>query len=144
MGDDIIVDVSELNRLAVTIDNAAKTIGETGSAVVRKTALDIEATAKAFAPVDTGALRNSIGTDVHGDSASRVVEAVVGPTVEYGPYVEFGTSRMAPRAFMGPALDRHTPDFIAALEQVDQVAIGTGVAVEEQPRGGIEQSRDPG
>lgn len=118
MSDSINVDVSELNRLAVTIDNAAKSIGPTGAAVVQKAALDVEATAKAFAPVDTGALRNSIGTDVHGDASSRVVLAVIGPTVEYGPYVEFGTSRMAPRAFMGPALDRHTPDFIAALEQV--------------------------
>lgn len=120
MSDSINVDVSELNRLAVTIDNAAKSVGDTGSAVVRKTAADIEATAKAFAPVDTGALRNSIGHDVEGGAGSRVIEALIGPTVEYGPYVEFGTSRMAPRAFMGPALDRHTPDFIAALEQVAQ------------------------
>ena len=80
--------------------------------VIVKTAHDIEGTAKQFAVVDTGAMRDSIGVDVY------PLTAVIGPTVSYAPYVEYGTSRMAPYAFMGPALDRHNPAFYAAMEQV--------------------------
>lgn len=111
-------DVSELNSLAVSLESASGQVGHRASQVIRKTAADIEATAKQFAPVDTGALRNSIGHDITGDGRFGQVEAEIGPTVEYGAYVEFGTSRQAPAAYMGPALDRHTPGFVAALEQL--------------------------
>ena len=46
------------------------------------------------------------------------LRAEVGPTAEYGAYVEYGTSRMAPRAYMGPAFDRHAPDLVTAVEQI--------------------------
>lgn len=118
MSDDFYVDLSEVNRLVVDLNRVGGQVGAEASMIVRKTALDIEATAKAFAPVDTGALRNSIGHDITGDGRFGAVEAEIGPTVEYGPYVEFGTSRMAPSAYMGPALDRHSPGFVAALEQL--------------------------
>lgn len=112
------LDMAELNTVAVTLEHVGGAVGARASQVVRKTALDVEATAKAFAPVDTGALRNSIGTDVTGDGRFGQVEAEVGPTVNYGAYVEFGTSRTAPAAYLGPALDRHSPGFVAALEQL--------------------------
>lgn len=107
------VDTSELNRLAVDLTQAATRVQLGSATIVRKTALDCEAIAKSFCPVDTGALRNSIGVDM--ESPSR---AVVGPTMEYGPYVEFGTYRMAPRAFIGPAVDRVEPGFITALTKL--------------------------
>ena len=74
----------------------------------------MEAAAKGFCPVDTGFLRSSIGVDLDMAAAS----AVIGPTAEYGAFVEFGTSRMAPAAYMGPALDRVSPSFAAAIEQL--------------------------
>lgn len=118
MSDDFYIDLSEVNRLAVDLDRVGGQVGAEASLIVRKTALDIEATSKAFAPVDTGALRNSIGHDIHGDGRFGAIEADIGPTVEYGAYVEFGTSRMAPSAYMGPALDRHSPAFVEALERI--------------------------
>lgn len=118
MSDDFTADVHELNQVVVDLTRASGTVGEKASAVVRKSAFDIETTSKILAPVDTGALRNSIGTDIVGEGTSPVVEAQIGPTVNYGAYVEFGTSRMAPKAYMGPALDRHAPGFVAALEQI--------------------------
>lgn len=45
----------------------------------------VSADAKANCPVDTGHLRNSIAVQVDGNSA------VIGPSAEYGIYVEFGT-----------------------------------------------------
>ena len=112
------IDVSEINQLAVELTQAGGSVGARASQVVRKTALAVEATAKQFAPVDTGALRGSIGVDLFGDGRFGQVAAEIGPTVDYGAHVEFGTSRQAPAAYMGPALDRHTPGFVSALEKV--------------------------
>ena len=74
--------------------------------------------AKRRAPpaVDTGRLRASYGA-----SASRTpdgAELEVASGREYAPYLEFGTRRMSPRPFMGPALDAVEPSFTAAMEQL--------------------------
>lgn len=106
--------IADLNRIAGDIAGAGATIAHRGSKLVRKTAFDIEATAKQLCPVDTGATANSIYS-AFDDSE---LAAAVGPTTEYAPYLEYGTSRMAPHAFMGPAFDRHIPDFVAAARQL--------------------------
>ena len=111
------IDVSELNQLAVDLGKVpAKTVAK-ATAVTRLTAAAIERDGKLFAPVDTGNLRNSISSTVTG------LHAEIGPTAEYGRYVEEGTSVMAPHAYMGPSLDRNTPDYVAALEQLAQDAL---------------------
>ena len=79
-------------------------------AVVAKTALDVEADAKALCPVKTGALWGSIKTQIDGASAK------VTASKEYAGYVEFGTYKMAPRAFMRPAADVNEPKFYAAMD----------------------------
>ena len=48
------------------------------------------------APVDTGALRDSIRTNSEGVEVG----------VPYGAYVEYGTSRTAPQPFTVPAINR--------------------------------------
>lgn len=82
------------------------------SLVLRKTALAITADARAFAPVDTGNLRNSITATI----TDR--DAEIGPTASYGAFVEYGTSRNAPAAYLGPAFDRHAGEFLTALGQI--------------------------
>jgi len=115
---EISFDVSDLNRLAADLSGAGARVGAGAAQVVRASAYRVEAEAKAFAPVDTGNLRNSIGTDLIGDGRGASIEAQVGPTANYGAFVELGTSRMAPHAYLGPALDRAEPDFVAAIEQI--------------------------
>src|SRR5438128_8025386 len=56
-------------------------------------------TAKQRAPVDTGALRDSIGAIVEGTDALFYAE------VHYAFFVEFGTQYMAPQPFLMPAID---------------------------------------
>ena len=82
----------------------------------------IQQAAQRYAPVDTGALRDSITTEV--DSSGATVVGKVGPHVPYAEYVEFGTGRrgagsadagegpydpnwagMVPQPYMRPALD---------------------------------------
>lgn len=113
-------ELGQLNQLQADLKLAGGKAAVRAALVVKKTAHDIEATAKQFAPVDTGNLRASISTDIHSDALHATVEAEIGPTAEYGAYVEFGTSRMAPRAYMGPALDRHSGAFELAMGQITQ------------------------
>lgn len=62
-----------------------------------------EGYAKRACPVDTGNLRNSIAHAV--ESAEDAV--YVGTNVEYAPYVELGTRRMAAQPFLRPAATEH-------------------------------------
>lgn len=110
----VFIDDSEINHLAADLGAASAEVTAMASAAVRKTLIEIEADAKAFAPVDTGFLKSSIGTDIDRDGLG----GVVGPSASYGAYVELGTSTQAPQAYMGPALDHRSPGFAAAMEQL--------------------------
>lgn len=73
--------------------------------------LQVENYAKANAPVDTGALRNSITSQVLSDE--NAVE--IGSNIEYAPYQELGTSRMNAcndgQGFLRPAIENHIAEF---------------------------------
>lgn len=63
----------------------------------------VESRAKELCAVDTGRLRASITTVpvmVDGELAVQI-----GTNVDYAPYLEEGTRRMAARPFLAPALD---------------------------------------
>lgn len=83
------------------------------SAEVKKAALEIQAGAQAKAPVKTGTLRRSIHTTFPSETS-----AVIGPSVEYGGYVEFGTRRMGARPFLRPAADAVLPGFAARIRAI--------------------------
>lgn len=91
--------------------------------VTQKAALDLEAEAKRNAPVRTGRLKNSITTSQAGlsraDVGAGVTAAVyeVGPTVDYAPFLEFGTRYMQPQPFLYPAADKIQPIFERAIEK---------------------------
>lgn len=105
-----------LRRLAADIARAAATTGARAQQVVRKTAYDIERTAKNLVPVDTGNLKSSIGhSDARAVGRSGTLAIEIGPTANYGLFVEQGTSRMAPQPYMGPAADLHEPAFNEAM-----------------------------
>lgn len=112
------IDVSELNSLAASIEKGGLRASVKAANAIKTTAYGIERDAKVFAPVDTGNLRNSISTRISGQG----LEAEIAPTADYAHYVEFGTSRMAPHAFMGPALDRNTPAFVKKVEEIAREA----------------------
>lgn len=105
--------VEELTTLSRDLGKASAHTVTAAAKVVRKTALDIERDAKALVPVDTGNLMNSITT-----TRTGVLSAEIGPTANYGSFVEWGTARMAPQPYMGPATDRNEQPFIRAVEDL--------------------------
>lgn len=61
--------------------------------------------------VDTGRLRGSIS---HATDESA---AYIGTNVEYGPYVELGTRKMAARPFLRNAITGYTEDYKRIIEE---------------------------
>lgn len=78
-----------------------------GSLVVREHAVE-------KCPYKTGNLRSSIHPDLLVDTETRVVMNI-GTDVEYAVYVEKGTSKMAPRPYLQPALDENKDEIVAEI-----------------------------
>jgi len=98
---------------------------------------NIETEATSLAPVDLGILKSSINGEVEG------LNGIVGSTVRYSPYIEFGTGglvdvpagledyaikfkgagvkqvNLMPRPFLIPAFKKHTAIMLAELEKLD-------------------------
>lgn len=105
--------------------------------LLNETVQNIETEAISSAPVDLGILKSSINSEVSG------LNGVVGSTVKYSPYVEFGTGglvdvpagledyaikfkgagvkqvNMPPQPFLIPAFKKHTTIMISELEKID-------------------------
>lgn len=88
----------------LNLDKVTAEIEARAAALAAKAALDIEAHAKALAPVDTGLLRNSI-------SAVQLspFHWLVSSPVHYSAFQEYGTSRMAAQPYMTPAVEAIRP-----------------------------------
>lgn len=112
------IDTGQLDVVARDLRTNAGKVGARAAMAFRKTILDIEADAKDLAPVDTGALQNSIGHDITGDGRFRTMVGEVGGTVDYEIYQELGTSTQPGKPHLAPAFDRRVPRFIAAVEQL--------------------------
>jgi HK97 gp10 family phage protein len=61
--------------------------------------------------VRTGRLKNSIS------HKSDDEYAYIGTNLEYAPYVELGTSKMAPRPFLRNAIANYTDDYKQIIEE---------------------------
>lgn len=108
------VDLSALNRFEMELGQVPADVTRQLRPVVKKTGFDVVGNAQRIVPVDTGNLKNGIGVDFDSDGLGFTA----GPTASYGGYVEFGTSRMAPRAYMGPSFDRFIPQAVEAAGEI--------------------------
>lgn len=126
------VDASEVNALGRDIQaNATKVIPEVRT-VVARTGYQVVGTAQVNAPFEFGTLRASIGVDIDGLSFEA------GPTVDYGGFVEEGTTGpypienafgwgitvmhpgISPQPYMGPAFDQHLPGAIEDIADIGE------------------------
>lgn len=113
--------IDATRRLAADLGKAGREALPRARQAVAKSIHDIEATVEELfatgqAPVDTGVLMGSVSSELLGNANTAIGR--VGPTANYGGYVEFGTHKMRPRPYMGPATDAHEPAFHAAIQQI--------------------------
>lgn len=88
-------------ELQARIETALETIG-----------LMAESQAKLLCPVDTGRLRNSIAHAVQSPTV------YIGTNVEYGPYIELGTSRNnGGQPFLVPAVTGQLDEYRRVVEE---------------------------
>lgn len=112
----------EMFRLAADLGTAGATVAVRAGAAMGKALGDISAGAKNRAPVDTGALKNSISTEMQRKGGT--LRGEVGPTVHYGHYVELGTSQNRAQPYLRPATDAVIPGYEAALGQLGAEILG--------------------
>lgn len=96
-------------------NNAQQVEQAMGSAIAKALTmigLNAEGNAKNACPVDTGRLRNSITNAIDMDEKA----VYIGTNVEYGPYVELGTSRRKPHPYLKPAAADHGDEYRAILK----------------------------
>lgn len=113
------IEKDEIGRLAVELELASAELVTKGTKVVQASARKLRDDARSRAPVRSGALQRSITYRSKGPLAAEV-----GPTQFYAIFVEFGTSKMAPEAFMGPATDAAEDAFAQACAELGNDVIG--------------------
>lgn len=104
----------DFRRFAAALRMAAGGLEKRAKDSADRAAQGALATARAHAPVDSGALRSSLRVRSRGGEIRAVVEA----TDFKARFQEFGTSRMAPNPFIQPAFAQWEPIFVRDLEKV--------------------------
>lgn len=80
--------------------------------LVQEATFNILATSQDLVPVRDGFLKASGGADVQGDRGEIYY------TMEYAPYVEFGTSRMRAQPYLTPAVEMERPRFELGMRRL--------------------------
>ncbi len=94
-------------------EQIANAINQAIATALEEVGLVAERFAKTECPVDTGRLRNSITHAI--DSGEEAV--YVGTNVEYGPYIELGTSNRKEHPFLRPAATNHADTYRRIFEK---------------------------
>lgn len=116
----VTLDLSEVHALARDIHRNADQVRPKARVIVAAGAQRTVAAIQQGTPVDTGLLRSSHSADVDD------LHFEAGPTVEYGEYVELGTSEMAAQPHVGPGFDKTLPKIEAAAASLGAQIVGRG------------------
>lgn len=112
--------VQGLNEVTVSLAKASADVKDGAAERVERVLDNIVNTAQSIVPVRFGELQGSISrSEVSKGFGSVTGEA--GPTANHGRFVEWGTYKDAPQAFMGPALDRHSHELEEDLGDLGEI-----------------------
>jgi HK97 gp10 family phage protein len=95
------------------LDKFAASLGQSTDQAMSGIAHQVEGEAKNLAPVDTGALKNSINTQKLSEK-----HYIVADGVEYGIYQELGTKKMSAHPFLIPAVELVKNYIEAAVKRI--------------------------
>jgi HK97 gp10 family phage protein len=82
--------------------------------IVQETIYGIETTAKIRCPVDTGALRASIQSEMTGETSGQV-----GTNITYAIFVEYGTSKAPAQPYMTPAAEGERRHYMRKMTDLE-------------------------
>jgi HK97 gp10 family phage protein len=102
-------------RLTSSLGAIARDMEPKAQMVVDKTALDIEAGAKARSRVDTSAMKNAWHTVAVG-----ALESEVRNGMDYVIFNEYGTRHMSPQPMATPAAEEAREGFVQAMRSIVQ------------------------
>ena len=109
--------MSEFDRYADDLRRAAEGLDEEAEAAVMRVARTALRTAQTKAPVDTGTLLRDLRIVRRGSVVA------IESSVPYAPFVEYGTSNMAPHPYIGPAFAQGAVNLVREVEEIrDDVA----------------------
>ncbi len=100
------------HQYAKDLARAAAGIDRKGERAAEKVGRGALVSARQHVPVDSGALQRSLRLTQSG------ARAVVGTSLFYSTFVEYGTSRMAPDPFVGPAFVEWAPKLVQEVEAI--------------------------
>lgn len=106
------IKVTQLKLDTEVLDKYAEHLGVNMDRAIAAIAHQVEGYAKDNAPVDTGALKNSLNTSKEGEAKYYVQDGV-----EYGLFVELGTYKMSAQPFLIPAMEQASKDVASAVEK---------------------------
>ena len=110
MADDFVFET----KIEIKLDPRWRQLEPQFEAVIQIAARNIEGRSKQLVPIDTGATMNSIEARPGGKMEWRI-----GPTTEYAPFLEFGTSRgMDARPYMIPSGEHERPRVRKAVAEL--------------------------
>lgn len=84
------------------VDNIIANSDSIAEEVVKNLGTIAHKSARSNAPVDTGALKQSITLEVEGNGTNAIAE--IGSGLEYAPHLEYGTTSQAAQPYLRPAL----------------------------------------
>ena len=106
-------DFSEVVALADLFSKAGREALVKATAQLEEVARSTAAAARADAPVDTGELRDSIRVEGSGPYTRLIIS-----NIEHSLYVEFGTSKMSPQAYLIPQAPQAERALIRGLSEI--------------------------
>lgn len=103
------------SRMVINIDELPKWMLEKARLEIGKHAFAIQANTAANAPVDTGALKNSITAEKENENLWTISDGV-----EYGVYQELGTRHIPAKRFMTQACEQEADKFFEDVKRALQ------------------------
>ena len=108
------LDMAEVEALAGDLERAADEVVKISGDVLDDVSAKFVASAKADAPVDTGATRDSIRAESDGGDMRTIVA-----DTRAAFFQEFGTSKMPPHPFMWPQVPAAVAQMTTEFENIN-------------------------
>lgn len=115
------IELSGVDEILNKLKNIGANVSKLENQALRNAAEPVLEDAKANAPVKTGKLKEGLGiSSVKAKAGMKYILVGIDKSdnskIFYGKFIEFGTSKMSPRPFMGPAYEKNKREIIEEIK----------------------------